>query len=248
MEQVASGLGLEAQERSCRAWCQTHGVDSIVVYRDEGVSGSKPMVERPGLLQAVYDLAAGDILLVAKRDRLARNAMESMIIEKAVEGAECRVVSAAGEGTEDDAPASKLMRMIIDAVAEYERRIIVARTKATYATLAAKGQVYGHIPYGQRAAADGQHKRRCPNKDVCPGCVNLESHPEEQAVIAYVSDLRAKNTTWRSLAEILNKTGRRNRKGGTWTPMSLWRCTKDRLSPQGHKREEDHEQESQLGD
>ena len=66
-EQANSGLGLDAQ------------LDAIIaavgqpdaIYRDEGYSGSDP--KRPALMDAIDALSAGDVLVVAKRDRLARD-------------------------------------------------------------------------------------------------------------------------------------------------------------------------------
>jgi hypothetical protein len=53
------------------------------------------------------------VLLVAKRDRLGRDVLNVAMIERLLERKCARVVSAAGEGTEDDGPTSILMRQII---------------------------------------------------------------------------------------------------------------------------------------
>jgi hypothetical protein len=42
--------------------------------------------------------------LVAKRDRLARNVLNVAILARLVERKGARIVSAAGEGTDDDGP------------------------------------------------------------------------------------------------------------------------------------------------
>lgn len=42
-------------------------------YRDEGESGAAPLERRKGLLEALGRLRGGGVLLVAKRDRLARD-------------------------------------------------------------------------------------------------------------------------------------------------------------------------------
>jgi DNA invertase Pin-like site-specific DNA recombinase len=60
------------------------------------------------------------VLLVAKRDRIGRlDPLPMAMIESAVRRKRARIVSAAGEGTENDDPSSILMRRMIDAFAEY---------------------------------------------------------------------------------------------------------------------------------
>jgi DNA invertase Pin-like site-specific DNA recombinase len=129
-EQAESGAGLKAQEDACQRWATRGGAGLAGEYRDEGVSGTAPLEARQGLLAALGKLKAGDVLLVAKRDRLARDPIVLAMIEAAVARRKARIVSAAGEGTEGDGPSDVLMRRIVDAFAEYERLVIRARTKA----------------------------------------------------------------------------------------------------------------------
>ena len=42
------------------------------IFSDEGISGSSSIEKPPGLLGAIASLNKGDILVVAKRDRLGR--------------------------------------------------------------------------------------------------------------------------------------------------------------------------------
>ena len=128
----------------------------IAVVLEDGMSGGLPLAKRTVLLDALTALARGDILLVAKRDRLSRgDMMTTAMIEAAVKRAGARIVSAAGEGTESDDPASVLMRRIVDAFGEYERLLIKARTRAALLAKKARGERYGQVPYGRRLAGDG---------------------------------------------------------------------------------------------
>ena len=64
-----------------------------------------PLDRRPVLVDAIAAHGPGDVLLVAKRDRLSRgDGFATGMIEAAVRGRMVRVVSAAGEGTDDDSP------------------------------------------------------------------------------------------------------------------------------------------------
>lgn len=147
-DQAESGLGLAAQEAACRRWA---GERPVEVYTDAGVSGGAAPADRPALVRLLADVGKGDVLLVAKRDRLARDPYFAIIIERAVTASGGRVASAAGEGTDDDSPTSILMRRILDAFAEHERLLIGVRTKAALAAKSARGErVSGRAPVGWR--------------------------------------------------------------------------------------------------
>jgi DNA invertase Pin-like site-specific DNA recombinase len=155
-------LGPEAQLAAIELWASRQGVTVVAVHRDLGVSGATPLADCKGLMAALEDLRVhgAGLLVVAKRDRLARDVMKSAMAEARAESLGARIVSTAGEGDGTD-PAAKLMRTIIDAFAEYERLIISARTKAALAVKKTKDERIGGIPYGF-SDADG---RLVPNED-----------------------------------------------------------------------------------
>ena len=83
-EQAESGLGLEAQLAACRAVAERLGADIAAIHQDE-LTGATPLDRRPGLMDAIAAVGRGDVLLVAKRDRLARgDALLTAMIEAAV--------------------------------------------------------------------------------------------------------------------------------------------------------------------
>ena len=104
----------------------------VAWHVDQGVSGAAAVADRPGLLAALAALRehGAGVLVVAKRDRLARDVMAAAMVDRLTCDAGARVLSAAGEGTESDDPAAVLMRRMVDAFAEYERALIAARTRA----------------------------------------------------------------------------------------------------------------------
>jgi DNA invertase Pin-like site-specific DNA recombinase len=126
--------GLEAQRAVVAAAAARLGLELAEVFVDAGTSGMVPLERRPVLLAAVAALRRGDVLLVAKRDRLSRDAGDVALIARAVKKAGARILSAAGEGTETDDPTSLFQRRILDSfldsVVEYERAMIAARTRA----------------------------------------------------------------------------------------------------------------------
>jgi DNA invertase Pin-like site-specific DNA recombinase len=203
-KQAESGLGLAAQESACRACAKRLGlaVGNVHVTPDEGVSSVDPLDKRPELLEAIDELDRGDVLVVAKRDRLGRDPIIVAMIEAAVARRGARVVSASGEGTETDGPTDILMRRIVDAFAEYERLVIRARTKAALAVKRSRNErLGGRLPYGSMLAPDGVH---------------LVDNPSEQEVLAFIREMRADGMTLQAIASELNNRGIYRREGSKW--------------------------------
>ena len=193
-------LGPDAQRAAIEAWAKRTGVQVVAWHADLGVSGGAPVDKRPALLAALDALASNGagVLVVAKRDRLARDVMAAAMVERLADRIGARIVSAAGEGTDGTDPASQLMRTMIDAFAQYERALIRARTKAALAVKSARGERVGCIPYGSRLAADGR---------------SLEPCQAEQAVIATVRAARERGLTLRAIVAELEAAGLVSRAG-----------------------------------
>lgn len=205
-------LGPDAQREALHRWCSAHGARLVAVEVDHGVSGAAPLDKRPGLLAALDNLAehGAGVLLVAKRDRLARDVAAAAMVERLAERAGARVVSAAGEGTDGDAtdPSALLFRRLLDCFAEYERAIIRARTKAALAVKKARGERTGSVPYGYRLAVDGR---------------TLEANPAEQEAVRLVAAYRAEGMTLRAIGARLEARGILPRSGGRWHPDTIAR-------------------------
>ena len=207
-DQVESGAGLAAQLNACKAYAERSGAVITAVFTDEGISGAKSLEQRPALLDAVGELSKGDVLLVAKRDRLGRDPLVVAMIEASVNRKGARIVSAAGEGTEGDDPSNILMRRLIDAFSEYERLIIGHRTKAAMQAMKRKGKRVGSVPYGYRLSADGIH---------------LEEIQAEQEVISQARRLHQVGMGLSGIARHLNARGFVSRSGKVFEATQIKR-------------------------
>src|SRR5208337_4129386 len=174
-------LGPEAQRASIEAWAAREGVQVAAWPVDQGVSSVTPVDKRPALMEALRRLRehGAGVLVVAKRDRIARDPMLTRMIEGEAARTGAVIISAAGEASGGTAPADVMMRGVVDLFAEYERGLIRARTKAALAVKKTRGEkTGGGVPYGYRRKADDQHvtlrtgERRC--RPDCLGCRNLE--------------------------------------------------------------------------
>lgn len=201
-KQAGSGLGLDAQHASVTAAAARLTLPLAQVFVDAGVSGSLALADRPVLMEAVSALKRGDVLLVAKRDRLGRDVVEVAMIERLITKRGARIVSAAGEGTENNDPSGVLMRRLIDSFAEYERLIIGARTRAALAAKRRRRErVSGAIPYGYMLSGDGR---------------TLEPVDGEQRTLQTVRKLREGGHSFQAIADTLNERGLRTRTGTSW--------------------------------
>ncbi len=196
-------LGPEAQRASITAWAAREGVTIVAWFEDLGRSGAAGLEDRPGLAAALAALRAvgAGVLAVAKRDRLARDAALAAAIDRAVELAGAKVRSADGAG-DGDGPADRLLRGMLDLVAEHERAIIRQRTKSALQAKRARGERAGEVPYGFSADSTGR----------------LEENPAELAVIKHVRDLRAAGLSLRGVTAELARVGIVSRAG---TPLGL---------------------------
>ena len=91
-EQTESGAGLAAQADACQAYAQRAGLEVVASYSDESISGAAGLDKRPGLLEAIAGLGRGDVLVVAKRDRLGRDPIVVAMVEAAVRRKGAKVV------------------------------------------------------------------------------------------------------------------------------------------------------------
>lgn len=199
-----------AQREAIARWCKANGTELVVVFEDIDVSGGTPLDRRPGLLAALAALEAeqAGMLVVAKRDRLARDVMNAAMVERLAERAGARVRSAAGEGTEGDLgdPGGMLMRGIVDLFAQYERAVIRARTKAALAVKAARGERTGQVRFGCRTTPDGR----------------LLVDEDEMQAISHVLELRGAGASIRAIASRLQADGVPCR-GRHWHPTTVAR-------------------------
>lgn len=198
-----TALGLEVQRSAIESWAARESVVIVGWYTDTDVSGDQAFEERPALQDALQALEAGvGILVVHKRDRLARGSQEAALIihEARQRGAVVRWTDALAS-TGDEA-VDELLGGLLDYAAKVELGRIRQRTKAALQAKRARGEWTGNAPYGFRVAADGVH---------------LEPDESEQRVIALARSLREGGDRLGVVVDTINAHGHRSRKG---TPFS----------------------------
>lgn len=110
---------------------------------EESISGSVAASERPGFQKLLDRMEDGDILVVTKLDRLGRNAMDVRATVEALARAGVKVHCLALGGVDLTSPAGKMTMGVIAAVAEFERDLMLERTRAGISRAKAAGKKFG---------------------------------------------------------------------------------------------------------
>jgi DNA invertase Pin-like site-specific DNA recombinase len=203
--QAESGAGLAAQRHAIEAFAKRQGLVITAWHEDAGVSGAAGIESRPGLMAAIAGLGRGDVLLVAKRDRIARDTLTALTIERTVSRRKAAIMSADGIGNGDGA-ADQFMRSVLDAAAAFERDLIKARTKAALAAKRQAGERTGQIPFGWSLGDDGR-------------LVEVEA---EQRVLDNIKACRAAGMSLRQIANVLTEANVPTKAGrGTWSHNTI---------------------------
>lgn len=126
------------------------GVEAEHIYED-AASGKRD--DRPGLATCLKALRGGDTLVVWKLDRLGRDLrhLVNTVHDLASRGVGLKVLTGHGASLDTTTPSGKLVFGIFAALAEFERELIVERTKAGLAAARARGRCGGR-PYIMTAA------------------------------------------------------------------------------------------------
>jgi site-specific DNA recombinase len=128
-QQQAQTQTIEQQLTLLERYCQQHHWPwpPAAIFRDDGFSGGS--LQRPGLnaLRDAVIQGSATHLLVTAPDRLARKYVHQVLLIEELAQAGCQVQFV--ERPMSDDPHDQLLLQIRGAVAEYERSLIVDRTR-----------------------------------------------------------------------------------------------------------------------
>ena len=121
------------------------GVDASHLYED-AASGKRD--DRPGLAACLKALREGDTLVVWKLDRLGRNLhhLVNTVHDLNKRGIGFKVLAGQGESIDTTTANGRLCFGFFASLAEFERELIVERTKAGLAAARARGRRGGRKP------------------------------------------------------------------------------------------------------
>jgi len=209
--QGRSGLGLEAQRAAIARFAETEGLEVAEVYEEiETGSGSDALDRRPQLAAALKAARKAKApVLVAKLDRLSRDVhFVSGLMSHRVEFVVCEL------GRQSD----PFVLHLYAALAEKERSMISARTKAGLAAAKARGTKLGMAA-----------RRKSEVREIAA----TGAKANQTAAITRIEALRPQiefalkgDVSLRKAAESLNSRGVESPGGGRWHAPSLLKAAR----------------------
>lgn len=178
----------EVQLAACRDYCAAKGYTIVGEFSDEAASGDDP--GRVGLWDAVTATPRRGVLIVHKLDRLARSTDLSGYIRHTLGQSGGTVEAADGTGS-DETPELRLMRVLLAGIAEYQKQITSARTRAAMLHAQSSGRAMSKIPpFGWERV--GKELRRVD---------------DEQRIVRKILALRGDGLGFRPIARALGDAG-----------------------------------------
>jgi DNA invertase Pin-like site-specific DNA recombinase len=154
--QADEGESLGTQQRVIDGYAMMNGLTLDSIFVERGVSGSKPLGERPEGARLLAGLKSGDVVITPKLDRMFRSALDALEVLGRLKdrGISLHMIDLGGDVTGNG--VSKLVFTILSAVAEAERDRIRERIRDVKADQRKRQRYLGGIvPFGWRIGEDG---------------------------------------------------------------------------------------------
>jgi DNA invertase Pin-like site-specific DNA recombinase len=207
-EQATSGVSLEAQQERLEAYCKMAGLEVAAIIREEGISGSVPISQRPGgaQLPALLKLHKAENVVAMKLDRLFRDAEDALRQTRAWDkaGIALHVLDMGGQSINTASAMGRMFLTMVAGFAELERNLIAERTTQALAHKKAHRQAYAPTPLGYSRNGD-----------------TLVAVESEQAVIRSIYAWRAAGLTLWAIVTRLNAAGVPTKRGGRWASETV---------------------------
>ena len=203
-QQGTSGLGLEAQEEAVVRYAKSMSADIIKVFTE--VETGK-LNARPELAQALHlAKVTGATLVIAKLDRLSRNAAFLMTLQDAG----VKFIAA------DMPQANNLTIGIMALVAQQEAEAISKRTKEALQAAKRRGKVLGN-PNGAAAL-----RRAAKGNTAALEAIKTKADSHAANLRPVLESLKAEGiTSLGGIAKALNRRGMLTPRGGSWHKTSV---------------------------
>ena len=196
-----SGDTWSRQSEAVQKFAASQGFEIVAEYRDEGVSGTKELENRPGLAAALERIENNGVklLIVESADRLARDSMIAELIVRQFQKSGGRILTASGvdltEGN-DANPTAKLIRSVLAAVADFDRCVTVLKLRAARQRMKARsGRCEGVKPFGEL--------------------------PGEEPILAQIVTFAGRDLDAKEIAETCNLHALPTRSGKPWRASTI---------------------------
>jgi putative DNA-invertase from lambdoid prophage Rac len=190
--QANEGESLGTQRRMIEGYAMMNGLRPDIIFVERGISGSKPLGERPEGARLLAALKSADVVITSKLDRMFRSALDALdVLGRLKErGVSLHMIDLGGDVTGNG--VSKLVFTILSAVAEAERDRIRERIRDVKSDQRKRKRYLGGIvPFGWRIGEDGA----------------LIEVPEQQRAIQRIVELRRNGLSLRAISASIAADG-----------------------------------------
>jgi len=144
------GDGFPRQREAIKLYAKSAGYEVVGEYTDDGVSGTRGLDDRPGLMELLAHVASNGVrvVIVERADRLARDLMVGELILAECRRLDVRVLDSSGNDLADVTdPTRVLIRQVLSAVAQFDKASICVKLIAARDRIAKRT---GHRPEGRK--------------------------------------------------------------------------------------------------
>jgi putative DNA-invertase from lambdoid prophage Rac len=190
--QADDGESLGTQQRIIEGYAMMNGLALDKIFVERGVTGSKPLGERPEGARLLAALEVGDVVITSKLDRMFRSALDALDVLGRLKqrGVNLHMIDLGGDVTGNG--VSKLVFTILSAVAEAERDRIRERIRDVKSDQRKRKRYLGGIvPFGWQIGDDGA----------------LVKVPDQQRAIQRIIELRRNGLSLRAISASIAAEG-----------------------------------------
>ena len=202
-DQAEHGVSLDAQRERLSAYAVACGLDVVAVVREEGISGTVPLADRPEGSRVAEMVSSGKVrhVIALKLDRLFRSAVDALSVTAQWDktGIALHLVDMGGTSLNTGSAIGRMMLTMMAGFAQFERDLTAERTTAALAHKKANGAAYSPTPFGKTREGDA-----------------LLDNEEEQGIITRIRAWREEGFSLRGIASRLNDEGVSTKQGRTW--------------------------------
>ena len=181
------------------------------IYFDTDVSGDAELSKRKALIELLASLKKNDEIYIYSFSRMARSTFLMLFIEKEIDVKGAKLISVKEEEASGKTAEAKLMRVLLSAVAEYEKELIKARVASSRKVMRKNGRYLGgRRPFGYKVNG----------KELAP----VES---EQSVIRRMISWKNSGMTTQAITDTLNANGILSATGNTWCKTAAFKVMKN---------------------
>jgi DNA invertase Pin-like site-specific DNA recombinase len=203
---------LADQERRIRGIAMSHGADDCPIWKDDDISGSIPLGDRPAGKRMLAAARRGDVIVASKLDRIFRSSRDALNQAEDLHKSGIDIILI-DFGTDPvmSSPCGKLFFTILAACAEFERQRIRERIGEGKAGKRARGgHAGGKAPFGWKVVGEGR-------------TATLEVEPREQAIIEVARGMQKEGMGFNAIARALSERGHLSRAGTPFNPSQVQR-------------------------